>query len=292
MTIAEHSVSAAPVRSYRLAMDDGVQLRIDEYGDDDQPALLFFHGFGQTRHAWQRAAQLLAGQGYRCISVDARGHGNSDWQEGGSYSFDQFGHDMGTLARHLDRPSVLIGASMGGLTGLIAEAELGPLFRAMVLVDVTPRWETQGVERILGFMRAHPDGFADYDEAAASIARYLPHRAATKSPDRLRNLLVARTDGRLRWHWDPALLETVSGDLARHQPRLIAATRAIRVPLLLVSGGSSDVVSTNTINEFLQLAPHARHVSVAKATHMVAGDDNHAFTSQVGSFLADLDRPS
>ena len=58
--------------------------------------------------------------------------------------------------------------------------------------------------------------------------------------------------------------------------------------LLLVSGGRSDLVTDHTVEHFLDLAPHARHVRLADATHMVAGDDNDAFTGTLLSFLSDL----
>ncbi len=277
-------------RCYRLRMADGIELHVEEYGRADGDPILFCHGFGQTRAAWTSTARRLAEAGHRCVSVDLRGHGGSDWLESGDYSMNQFRNDLVAVTAWLGRPPILVGASMGGLLGLIAEGESGGavLFKALLLVDVTPRWEAAGVERIIDFMRSHPDGFADFEEAAASIAAYLPHRSRSKSPERLRQLLVRRADGRLRWHWDPNLLDVVSGDVERYQPRLFAATRAIRVPILLVSGTASDVVSNATIDEFLKLAPHAQHVSVPKATHMVVGDDNAAFTAQVGEFIAAL----
>ncbi len=277
-------------RRHRLRMVDGVELQVEEWGPVDGEPILFCHGFGQTRGAWTNAALHLAKVGHRCVSIDLRGHGDSDWQVGGAYCMDRFRGDLIAVTTWLDQPPILVGASMGGLLGLIAEGEhFGPqLFKALLLVDVTPRWEAAGVERIIDFMRSHPDGFADFDEAAASISAYLPHRSRSKSPERLRQLLVRHGDGRLRWHWDPNLLDMVSGDVERYQPRLFAATRAIRVPMLLVSGTASDVVSNATIEEFLKLAPHARHVSVPKATHMVAGDDNAEFTAQVGAFIASL----
>jgi len=110
---------------------------------------------------------------------------------------------------------------MGGLIGLAAEGLRGPLFRALVLVDVTPRWEPAGVDRIMGFMRAHPDGFDSLHHASEAIATYLPHRGARKSPERLRSLLADHGDGRLRWHWDPRLLDEVARDSASQQPLLI-----------------------------------------------------------------------
>jgi len=176
---------------------------------------------------------------------------------------------------------------MGGLLGLRAQAQHAP-FRALVLVDITPRWEAAGVERILTFMRAHPQGFASVDEAAAAIAQYLPHRAEKKSPQRLRSLLVATADGRLRWHWDPRLIERIGASGASEQAALLEAARAIDVPCLLISGERSDVVSDATIEEFLHCVPHAQHARVARATHMVAGDANDAFTLAVQQFITPL----
>jgi len=157
-----------------------------------------------------------------------------------------------------------------------------------VLVDITPRWEAAGVARMLGFMRAHPDGFADFDEALAAVAAYLPHRAVAKSEDELARLLRRCDDGRLRWHWDPALLDTIAVEGERYQPRLLEAARKVSVPTLLLSGGRSDVVSCETVDEFLALLPHARHIELPQATHMLAGDDNVAFTDEIEKFLQTL----
>ncbi|MEW9571352.1 alpha/beta fold hydrolase [Rhodanobacter sp. Si-c] len=270
---------------------DGVCLAVETRHAGGAPTLLFAHGFGQTRGAWSGAMAALAALGCRCVSFDARGHGESGRLPGGGYHMQQFADDLLGLARAQPGPPVLVGASMGGLLGLVTAGETRPApFRALVLVDITPRWETRGVERILAFMQAHPDGFASYGEAAEQIAAYLPHRAGRKSEEQLRPLLREGTDGRLRWHWDPALL---AGDLVaeseRYQPRLLAAARQVDVPVLLLSGERSDVVSHATVVEFLQLVPHAHHVQVAGATHMLAGDANDAFTREIASFIQSLD---
>ncbi|MDO1527670.1 alpha/beta hydrolase [Fulvimonas sp. R45] len=280
---------AARYSTFRTA--DGLALAVETRHAHGAPGVLFAHGFGQTRGAWGGAAAVLAAQGCRCVGFDARGHGGSDYLPGGAYHMQQFVDDLLGLARAQPAPPVLVGASMGGLLGLVAAGEARPApFRALVLVDITPRWETRGVERILAFMQAHPDGFADYAEAAARIAAYLPHRAGRKSGEQLRPLLREGADGRLRWHWDPALL---AGDLVqeseRYQPRLLAAAAQVEVPVLLLSGERSDVVSRATIDEFLALVPQARHVAVAGATHIVAGDANDAFTREIARFTQSLD---
>lgn len=273
-----------------MAARDGLSLAVETRGRDDAPPLLFAHGFGQSRHAWTRAAETLAARGWRTVAFDARGHGDSGRLAAGHYRLEQFVDDLLVVSRSLGAPPVLVGASMGGLLGLVCAGEIRPdPFRALVLVDITPRWESEGVERMLGFMRAHPQGFASLDAAAEEIAAYLPQRRRRKSRDEIAQLLRRGDDGRLRWHWDPAMLDTVARDGERHQQRLMDAARKVRVPVLLVSGGRSDVVSAATVREFMDAVPHAAHVEIPHAAHTLAGDDNAAFTSAIEPFLTTLD---
>jgi pimeloyl-ACP methyl ester carboxylesterase len=274
-----------------FATTDRLSLAVDLRHPDGGPTLLFAHGFGQTRGAWNAAADALAARGCRCVTFDSRGHGESDRAPDGDYHMQHFADDLFALAHAQPEPPILVGASMGGLLGLVTAGEVRPApFRALVLVDITPRWETAGVERILAFMQAHPDGFASYAEAAEQIAAYLPQRRERKSEQQLRPLLREGADGRLRWHWDPALL---AGDLVnesqRYQPRLLKAAANVEVPVLLLSGERSDVVSRGTVDEFLALVPHARHAEVPGATHMLAGDANDAFTAAIAGFIESLE---
>ena len=261
-------------------------------GADASPSVLYAHGFGQTRRAWAATASILAAHGHAGLAYDARGHGDSGFNaDDDPYTGHQFTDDLIVLAGELPRPPVLVAASMGGLFGLLAEARWPGLFRAMVLVDITPRWESAGLERILAFMTAFPEGFASLEQAAESIAAYLPHRRPRGAGSgALRGLLRQAADGRWRWHWDRRLVDELARDSHRHQDDIATATRAVRCPLLLVSGGRSDLVSARTVADFLELAPHARHVQLPEATHMLAGDDNDLFTATVLQYLVDLER--
>lgn len=252
-------------------------------------SLLFAHGFGQTRGAWLQSGMALAAEGHAGLAYDARGHGESTRNAADlPYTGEQFADDLIIIAGERAQPPVLVGASMGGLFGLIAEARWPGLFRAMVLVDITPRWEQAGMQRILGFMTAFPAGFDSLEHAGDIIAAYLPHRRARKSPEELRELLREGADGRWRWHWDARLIDDLVRDSAQHQDGIAEAARAIRCPVLLISGGRSDLVSAQTVEEFQALVPHAHHVHLAQATHMLAGDDNDAFTATVLEYLSGL----
>ena len=254
----------------------------------DSP-VLFAHGFGQTRGAWLRTGMALAAEGYAGLSYDARGHGESDRNAADeSYVGEQFTDDLIILAGEQAQPPILVGASMGGLFAMLAESRWPGLFRAMVLVDITPRWEQAGLQRILAFMTAFPDGFDSLDHAGDVIAAYQPQRRKRKSAEELRELLREGPDQRWRWHWDARLIDDLVRDSARHQDDIANAARTLGCPVLLISGGRSDLVSANTVEEFQSLVPHERHVHLPQATHMLAGDDNDTFTQTVLQYLAEL----
>jgi pimeloyl-ACP methyl ester carboxylesterase len=248
------------------------------------PPVMLAHGFGQTRQSWAATQQRLTQLDIASMAFDMRAHGESDRNPVSlRYQAEQFVADSSHLAQLFDCKPVLVGASMGGLTGLMAQAN-DNVFSALVLVDVTPRWEAAGMQRILDFMNAFPTGFDSYEHAAEVIASYLPHRRERKSSAQLQFLLRQEND-RLHWHWDRRLLTEFVEQSDTLQESMREAAKAIRVPVLLISGGKSDLVSQQTVNDFLELVPHAQHQSLSDATHMVAGDDNDTFSNTLIHFL-------
>jgi pimeloyl-ACP methyl ester carboxylesterase len=277
----------------RLA-GDGLTLAADAYGPDDGPPVVLFHGGGQTRHAWGGTARLLGDKGWRATTVDLRGHGDSDWapaDQDGPYTLDAFAADVRAVAAQQARPPVLIGASLGGLSSLaaIAEAPTGATVASgLVLVDVAPRLEEEGIARIAEFMLGNLDGFATLDEVADAIAAYNPHRPRPTDLSGLRKNVRQRDDGRWYWHWDPRFLlggPTDEPRSIRNENRLDAAARALTLPTLLIRGRQSDVLSEEGARHLLSLTPHARYVDVSGAGHMVAGDRNDSFNDAVVEFL-------
>ena len=255
--------------------------------------MILLHGGGQTRHAWAgtalRTAAALAQRGYTVITLDARGHGDSAWSEQGDYSPDALMGDLHQVVSGLSRPPVLVGASMGGLTSMVALGEADRDFAsALVLVDIAARLEASGVARVLNFMSAHTGGFASLEEVVDAVSAYNPHRPRPKGTDGLRKNLRFR-DGRWYWHWDPRFLNhasrTQAGEALVQQERRESAAQRIRVPTLLVRGGSSDVVSPEGARALQNLIPHAELADVAEAGHMVAGDRNDLFSEAVIDFL-------
>ncbi len=274
-----------PVR-LRLRGRGGIELVADQYGPPDGPAVLFLHGGGQTRHSWKQTGAQLGAAGIRAVTLDARGHGDSQWAPDRDYRYEAMVGDVLAVLEQLGGgPVVVVGASMGGITGLLATAAPGgDAIGALVLVDIVTRPEPEGVDRVLTFLSKNPDGFATLDEAADAVADYLPHRPRPKSnAGLLRNL--RQRDGRWYWHWDPGILGDKSADPDEMARTLEGAARTLDIPVLLVRGLQSDVVSAAGAAEFLELVPHAELVEIGNAAHTAAGDDNDAFTEAVAKFV-------
>jgi len=107
------------------------------------------------------------------------------------------------VADEIGKPPVLVGASLGGMAAMLAEGTSDrTVSSGLVLVDITPNSNPEGIERIQRFMRSGLDGFATLEDAAAAISSYTPNRPKRVNPTGLKKVLRER-DGRWYWHWDP-----------------------------------------------------------------------------------------
>ena len=223
--------------------------------------VVFLHGGGQTRHAWESTCKALARDGFTCVSVDLKGHGDSYWDPaaaadddadpkaegwGGAYSLASFAADLDRLVGALPflapasgggPPPFVVGASLGGQTALLSKALLGGgrgarACAGLVLVDITPTMELAGVQRIVGWMlEKASEGFASLEEAARAVAAYQPHRTRPVNLRTLRKNLRRKRDGRWYWHWDPRFL---SGHTPEARQRMREALR------IKTGGGGND----------------------------------------------------
>ncbi len=269
----------------------GVRLAGERWdGDPNRMPVVLLHGGGQTRHSWKRTGNRLAARGRMVLALDARGHGDSEWHPEGDYTMDGFVADLLEVVTNLPQSPLLVGASLGGMTALLAAGEHPGVTRGLVLVDVVARIEPAGVRRIRDFMTASPDGFASLEQVADAIAAYNPVRPRPRNLDGLRKNVRQRADGRWYWHWDPAFMR-IDDEPSRRisRERLRAAASHVTIPTLIVRGQQSDVVSDAGLADMLKLIPHAERVDVQRAGHMVAGDDNDMFAAALEAFVGALD---
>lgn len=281
---APQTVTFRGVDDLALVADEWNKAGVDDLAPE-VPSVLLLHGGGQNRHSWKNTGQILAARGLHVVALDSRGHGDSDRSPTANYAVETLSADVLQVLYQIGRPAVLIGASMGGLTGILAAHEAGPnLVTKLALVDVVPRFEKDGSARIRDFMFNHVHGFDSLEQAAEAVAEYLPHRPKPRSPEGLKKNLRLR-NGRWYWHWDPAFLTKPGDDPFARVDKLEQAAMNLTVPILLIRGRLSDVVSEAGVRDFLEKVPAAEFVELPAAGHTAAGDDNDAFTSVVVDFI-------
>jgi pimeloyl-ACP methyl ester carboxylesterase len=276
-----HTVEFSAVQGLTLVADEWNRGADAAAG---QPTVLMLHGGGQNRFSWKNTGQVLADEGFHVVALDSRGHGDSDRAPDADYDIETLTADVMAVLDAIGRPVILIGASMGGLTGILVADRAGPeRVTRLVLVDVVPRFEKNGSARIRDFMFSGLHGFASLDEAADAVAAYLPHRTRPRSPQGLKKNLRLR-DGRWYWHWDPAFMTKPGDDPELRTENFERAAADLTIPVLLIRGKLSDVVSPEGVRHFLDTVPNAEFVELSDAGHTAAGDDNDAFSDVVVTF--------
>jgi pimeloyl-ACP methyl ester carboxylesterase len=265
----------------------GIDLVGDVGGDPSAPSVVLLHGGGQTRHSWGGAMRYLISCGYHVVNLDARGHGDSQWSPDGDYTFEALAGDLERVISSMSSKPALVGASMGGATALtLVGTTEKPIAAALVLVDIVPRMDPAGAYKVRDFMKRHEGGFAALEEAADAVSAYNPSRARPSDISGLMTNLRRRANGRLYWHWDPRLMSNAEGaEPPLPTQQLADAASNVRIPTLLVRGLKSDIVTDAGVADIKQRIPQIEIFDVPGAGHMVAGDDNDAFSQGVFAFL-------
>ncbi len=273
----------------RLTTPSGITVEFDLWGKIKRDAILLLHGGGQTRHSWNATAEKITQVDGCAITMDLRGHGDSDWSHGGDYELSDFSEDVAFLIDTLEIQPSLVGASLGGLVGIYLEGRYSPgSISALVLVDIVPNINVLGAEKIKDFMLEHSKtGFTSLSEVSDILSEYNPHREKSSDLEGLKKNLRKRGE-KWFWHWDPLFISSERGkenpDM-RNPELLNELCSNISVPLLLVRGKLSDLVTEIQVREFLERFPEASFADVSGAGHMVVGDKNDAFANEVIEFL-------
>jgi pimeloyl-ACP methyl ester carboxylesterase len=119
----------------RFFQSQGLRLHYSDWGNADAPLLLLVHGGRDHGRSWDLIARSLQPH-YHVLAPDLRGHGDSDWTRGGSYSLTEYVYDLSRLVRGTAASQVtIVGHSMGGMVGLIYAGTFAEQVAALVVLD-------------------------------------------------------------------------------------------------------------------------------------------------------------
>lgn len=283
--ITAPSTTSGPVR-FTVTTPEGLQIVGIRSGSG--PLVVLLHGGFQTHSSWRTGAETLVSEGFEVIAYDLRGHGESDRARDGDYSEEAHARDLRALLDSLPQPAALVGASMGGMTAFVTAAsmrDVKPGICALVMVDIVPRMQQHGRDRVRQFMAARPDGFESLEEAADLVAQYLGGPRPRPGSGLAKNLQRS-DDGRYHWHWDRRILERgFDGYGEDWIADMLALASTLTVPTLVLRGEHSDVVSRDGVAEFVAALPHGTAEEVHGVGHMVAATPNNPFVAAASRFL-------
>ncbi|MDE3075259.1 MAG: alpha/beta hydrolase [Chloroflexota bacterium] len=279
--VSGQTSSPLPARDAFVAAN-GLRFHYLEWGDAASPPLILLHGFGNEAHIWDLFAPVVAGR-YRVLAFDARGHGDSD--RAAEYGARANAADLEALAAALKLdPLSLVGFSMGGTSATIAASNGSINVARLVLVDVGPRMNDPGSQRLRQTVgRARPL-FANREEALAYIRLANPRRSEPLVEASLEHAFRRHEDGSYELKYDPKLRENV-GRTMPDEEELWDRLRRIHSPTLIVHGAESELLEESTARRMVEIMADARLETVAGAGHPVMMDNPSGFNQVVSSFL-------
>lgn len=289
--LAKHAgIDAAevpPPAERRIAID-GRTFRYLDWGPVAAPTIVLLHGGGQSAHTWDACCLLLA-RHYRCLALDQRGHGDSDWAADGAYGFDDHAADIDGFIDALDlRAPLLVGMSMGGVNATAYAARHAAKLRGLVSVDVGPDVRFEAVDRLMKGIGAYRF-FSSPGDAAARLSGLGARRPLGLLEATLVHNLRQEADARWTWKYDPRTLsERTAAEILDPRQALWERLAAVTCPALVVRGAESEIFAPADAERFTRALPRGRCVTVASARHSVQTDNPKGLVAAIEAFDAGL----
>ena len=247
------------------------------WGDPSNPKVLIcVHGLTRRGSDFKTLAQAMC-RDYYVVCPDVAGRGESDRLSNPMmYAVPQYVADMAQLVKHLGAQQVnWFGTSMGGLIGMVYASMPNSPIRKMLINDVGPRIEPEAIAR-LGSYVGQPFAFANREEALAKLNQIcVTFGDHTPQEWEVYNgpMLVQR-DGKWVMHYDADIavpFASVNPIMAKAgEMAMWHAFKQIHIPMLIVRGGNSDLLSAATVAEMCKVNPYARSIEIPNVGHAPA----------------------
>ncbi|MHB2029682.1 MAG: alpha/beta fold hydrolase [Acidimicrobiales bacterium] len=269
----------------RQLIANGIRLHYLEWGEPGAVPLVLLHGGSLNAHTWDLVCVVLS-RTYRCLALDLRGHGDSEWAAGLDYGFETMSRDVedliGTLG--LDEPTV-IGMSYGALVALNIAGARRTKLGGLVIIDAGPVLHTDAAKEIVEFTRGdyEMDSIDDFVERAMAIR---PARREDLVRGNVLHNLRQLPNGRWAWKWDWRRHENYDLERMRNeQSQLWGQVVKIDTPTLIARGENSRVFLKEDGEQLASSIPGAKLVTVEGAGHNIQGSNPAGLLSHLLPFL-------
>jgi cobalt-zinc-cadmium efflux system protein len=247
------------------------------WGDPSNPrVLLCVHGLTRRGSDFKTLAQAMC-QDYYVVCPDVVGRGDSDRLANPmQYAVPQYVADMIALVKQLGVSQVnWFGTSMGGLIGMVYAAMPNSPISKLLINDVGPRIEPEAIAR-LGSYVGQPFSFANRAHALEKLnticATFGDH--TPEEWEVYNGPMLVQREGQWVMHYDPDIavpFASVNPIMAKAgEMAMWHAFKQIHIPILIVRGGNSDLLSAATVAEMCKSNPYARSIEIPNVGHAPA----------------------
>src|SRR5437667_1719034 len=260
---------------------NGLRIHYLEWGSTDKQPLIMLHGIGRIAHTFDHIAPHFASR-YHVMSIDMRGHGDSDWDPKAAYLVEDYVKDIEGLAQQLRLRNIVIwGNSTGGRVAQVFAGLHPDLVAAVISEDVGPERPREIADGMTARLKQEDEkGWASEDELLAQLK--------TGSPRTGEDILRAyvhygskrRADGRVIWKRDPAI---GNGFVPTELWRFV---RQIKSPIIYIVGGRSTIVPVATQEELKRVLPQAQIVTIPGVGHYPSEENTEEFLAIADRFLS------
>ncbi len=292
---------SAAVQSIFVSAPDGLRLHVSSQGSRSASALpvVCLPGLARTAADFSALAHALAGDAARprrVLALDYRGRGQSDYdRDPARYNFQVELADVLAVITALDAmPAIFVGTSRGGILAMLLAAVRPSAIAGVVLNDIGPVIEPKGLMRIKGYVGKLPRP-RTFEEGAEILRRLFDAQFPNLTPqDWLASAhrTFRQENGALVTTYDPKLAKTLEGvDFEKPFPPLWAQFDALApVPVMVVRGGNSDILSAATVEAMRARRPTIETIEVPDQGHapLLAEPD---IIARITDFAVRCDRP-
>ena len=268
----------APFREQSYTSQDGLRLVYSDYGPrrSERTPVICLAGLTRNARDFHELASWLAtvpGYERRVIVPDYRGRGRSEYDRNWeNYSLAVELQDVLDLLTTLDiERAIFIGTSRGGLISMLLGAARPGAIAGVLLNDIGPVIEPQGLLRIRQYMRERPAA-RGWDEAADALKRMwsaLYPKLSDEEWGAMAHKIYRDANGRIMPDYDPNLLKPLEGlDLDKAGPPLWAQFATLsHVSVLCLRGENSDILAPKTVSEMRQHHPDFESATIPDSGH-------------------------
>jgi esterase len=248
----------------------GLRLHYLDWGDPSKPAVICLHGLSGNAHNFDALAPHLTDR-YRVVALDIRGRGDSEWGSPMDYNPQIYASDLKEFLSGLgiDR-ATLVGTSMGGIIAMMFAAGYPARVERLILNDIGAEIDPVGLQRIIEYISKAPERFNDLGDVASYYRSTYPPAAQLDESALLewvRWSVRPADGGYLTWKMDPAIRRPPRGGSAARPLDLWLHFTRVAVPILIVRGAASDILSAGTASRMLKVQRGARLVEVPEVGH-------------------------